>query len=347
LVVGDTYVRFDAELGWSTGRGASTTDDGVEYRTNAAGFRADREYGVETPPGIRRMAAFGDSFTHCDEVAYADCWTARLEAAWTGSETLNFGIPASSPDQGWLRYRRDAEPYRPCAVLIGFQVENVNRVVNRFRPFYAPTSGVALSKPRFVLDGDELRLLPNPVSSPEQLADPAWVERTLGPEDFWYYPGLFAPQPFDDLFLARLVRSARYRRHRAASEGPVDDAHPNGRAYSVADERFRVAGRTLIEFAREVRGNGATPVIVFFGQKKEVTGVRRGEPKEYQPLLDWLRREEVAVVDATNDLAREANRTGVDGLFARGGHYSRRGNDVIGTALARHLPPLVAGTCPR
>ena len=42
LVVGDTYIRFDTELGWTTGPGASAVDDGILYRANAAGFRAER-----------------------------------------------------------------------------------------------------------------------------------------------------------------------------------------------------------------------------------------------------------------------------------------------------------------
>ena len=105
-------------------------------------------------------------------------------------------------------------------------MENVNRVVNRYRPFYSPRSGVALSKPRFVLEGDGLRLLPNPVSGPGQLDD-----------------------------------------------------------------------------------------------------------------------EQVAALDVTDDLAREANRAGADSLFARNGHYSRRGNQAIGTALAQRLPRLTAATC--
>jgi hypothetical protein len=345
LETGETYIRFDAELGWTTGPSASASDDGVTYRSNAAGFRAEREATLATPPGMRRLAALGDSFTHCDEVNYADCWTARLEAAWPGTETLNFGIPASAPDQGWLRYRRDARPYRPCAVLIGFQVENVNRVVNRFRPFYAPTSGVALSKPRFVLDGDGLRLLPNPAASPADLADPAWVERTLGPDDYWYYPGLFARGPLDDLMLPRLLKSAAYRRHRATAEGPTSDARPNGSAYDPANERFSVAIRVLVGFAREVARDGATPVVVFFGQKREVVGVRHDEPKEYRGLLDEVRAAGVAVVDATDALAREANRSGTDVLFARGGHFSRRGNEAVAAGLARQLPALTAATC--
>jgi hypothetical protein len=341
----ESYLRYDAELGWSQEPGARAIDDGIVYQANEAGFRADREYTVEPPPGVRRIAAFGDSFTHCDEVSYQDCWTARLEGAWERSEVLNFGMPASAPDQGWLRYQRDGRPYRSCAVLVGFQVENVNRVVNRYRPFYSPRSGIALSKPRFVLEGDGLRLLPNPVAGPGQLDDPAWVERELGPNDFWYFPGMFAPSPLDRLMLARLTRSALYRQHRISIEGPKSDERPNGRAYSPEDERFQVSGRLLVQFAREVQADGATPVVLFFGQRDEVVSVRHRQPKEYQTLLDWMAVEQVPAIDVTNDLAREANRVGVDTLFARNGHYSRRGNQVVGMALAQQLPRLTAATC--
>lgn len=341
----DSYLRFDPDLGWSQGPGARGVDDGIVFQANEAGFRADREYPFEPPSGVRRLAAFGDSFTHCDEVSLQDCWTTRLEAAWDRSEVLNFGIPASAPDQGWLRYQRDGKPYRSCAVLVGFQVENVNRVVNRYRPFYSPQSGIAFSKPRFVLEGDGLRLLPNPVSGPGQLDDPAWVERELGPNDFWYFPGMFAPSPLDNLMLARLTRSALYRQHRASIEGPKSDERPNGRAYLPEDERFQVSGRVLVQFAREVQADGATPVVVFFGQRDEVVSVRHRQPKEYQPLLDWIVAEQIAAVDVTDDLAREANRVGADTLFARNGHYSRRGNQVIGAALAQRLPRLTSATC--
>lgn len=315
------------------------------FRSSAGGFRAAREYAVEPPSGGRRIAAFGDSFVHCDEVNVEDCWTSRLEASWPGAEVLNFGIPGGAPDQGWLRYQRDGRQYQPCAVLIGFQVENVNRVVNRYRPFYAPGSGLAFSKPRFVLASNGLRLLPNPADSPLTLNDPHWVEQHLGPDDYWYYPGTFAPQPLDDLILTRLTRTALYNEHRQRLKGPVDETHPNGSAYQPDDERFQVSGRVLIQFARDVQAAGATPVVLVFGQKAEVISARRRAPKEYQPLLDWLESERVETIDVTDTLAREANRNGVDPLFARGGHYSRRGNDVVGRALASSLPERVSRTC--
>ncbi len=345
LFAGDTYMQFDRDLGWSQRPGARVIDDGIVFQSNVAGFRAPREYDLQPPASGRRIAAFGDSFTHCDEVNVEDCWSERLAAAWDGSEVLNFGVPAGAPDQGWLRYQRDARAYQPCAVLIGFQVENVNRVVNRYRPFYAPGTGIVSSKPRFVVEGTELRLLPNPVTESEQLNDLAWVERTLGPHDFWYYPGMFAPSTLDDLVLVRLTRTAVYQRHRAAVEGGNDERR-TGRAYSPEDERFQVSGRLLVEFARSVEADGATPVVIVFGQKHEVVAVRHREAKESQPLLDWLAAERIATIDATNDLAREANRIGVEPLFARNGHYSRRGNQIVGERLAERLPALTRATCP-
>ena len=172
------------------------------------------------------------------------------------------------------------------------------------------------------------------------------MERNLGPDDFWFYPGMFAPGALDNLMLARLARTERYRQHRSAINGPITDERPNGNAYQPQDERFQVSGRLLTAFAREVQADGATPVVVFFGQKTEVTAVRHRDPKEYQPLLDWMAAEQIAAIDVTSDLAREANRSGVDTLFARNGHYSRRGNQVVSAALAERLPKLTAATCP-
>src|SRR6266496_3740425 len=62
LVTHDAYLRFDSDLGWSQEPGARTVDDGIVFESNAAGFRAEREYSPEPPPGVTRIAAFGDSF---------------------------------------------------------------------------------------------------------------------------------------------------------------------------------------------------------------------------------------------------------------------------------------------
>src|SRR4051794_17290003 len=65
LIAGGTYVRFDHDLGWVTADSAQGQDGSAVYRTNADGQRADRDYVLSPPAGVRRLAAFGDSFTHC------------------------------------------------------------------------------------------------------------------------------------------------------------------------------------------------------------------------------------------------------------------------------------------
>ena len=346
LAAGTSYLRFDPVLGWVNAPAVALPDaGGAIYQTNGAAIRAEREYSIEPPPGVRRLAAFGDSFTHCDEVSNADCWTAVLERAWEGSEVLNFGVPGYGPDQAWLRYRREGRPYQPCGVLVGYMIENVNRVVNRFRPFYAPESGIALSKPRFILQGNDLRLLPNPAVTPELLDDARWVEANLGPNDAWYFPGMFVANPLDVSQVVRVARSAAYRRTREAEDNKSEDYNPLSRKYREDQEGFQVAGRVLIEFAREVRQDGATPVVVVFSGRRDVVTARRGGDKVYQLLLDWLAREGIPTFDAVDRLAREANRSGVDTLIARGGHYNKAGNQVAGSALARQLQELTAPTC--
>jgi hypothetical protein len=345
IAAGGAYLRFDGDLGWIPAPSTERNDDDARYKTNGDSIRSDREYARETPPGTRRLAAFGDSFTHCDEVNNPECWTAQLEQSWQSTEVLNFGVPGYGPDQGWLRYERDGRPYRPCGVLIGYMIENVHRVVNRFRPFYAPQTGIALSKPRFILQGDDLTLLPNPATSPELLTDPRWVEETLGPNDPWYFPGMFVPHPLDALQIVRVARSAAYRRARAALDDKRGEDHPLAPMYREGDPAFQVTGRVVTDFARAVQRDGATPVVVVFTGKDELVTLRHGEPKVYQPLLDWLDREGIPTVDASDALARQANRSGVDRLVARQGHYSRQGNQVVAEALARQLPALVAPTC--
>ena len=342
IIAGGTYYRFDQTLGWTVGVHASGGIAKATYRSNEAGLRADREYAPEASPGARRIAAFGDSFTHCDEVSYQNCWTARLEASLPNSEVLNFGVPGYGPDQAWLRYQRDGKPFHPCAVLIDYFVENINRAVNRFRPFYAVEDGIVLSKPRFQLDGGALRLLPNPTTAPEQLENPWWVEEHLGPGDAWYFPGVFTSTPWDLLQMWRIARSAAYRQTRRAMERG-DARYP---LYQIDPEAVTLVERIITEFAREVERDGATPVVVFFPGRRDETDYAVRDIKEpYASLEASLRGAGLATVDLAEVVRPVVVRSGTEGLYAENGHYSARGNGLISDALREKLPGLIARTC--
>ena len=137
-------------------------------------------------------------------------------------------------------------------------LENINRVVNRFRPFYYAGIGtIPLPKPRFLLNGDQLDLLPNPARTVDPLYDPVWIETNLGPHDSWYFPGTFVGNPFDWLDLVRVTRTALYRRDRTEGE----DWTPAWarRMYQPGNEGFEVLIRIISGFVDQVRRDGATP----------------------------------------------------------------------------------------
>lgn len=343
LAAGQAYVVFDAELGWTTTPGANRFGGDVRYRHNGDGLRAERDYPRTPPANVRRLSAYGDSFTYCEEVEIDDCWTSRLEEMLDRSEVLNFGVPGYAPDQAWLRYQRDGRSWQPCAVLIGPMVENINRVTNRFRPFYYPETGIPLAKPRYVLDGDRPRLLPSPVREPDELKNPSWVEANLGPDDSWYFPGTFVANPLDRFELIRLARTARYRQGR--QDGIDWTPGWAERAYRPGEEAFAVLAEILVSFAAQVQADGATPVVLIFPWKGEITAERDRESKPHAPLVQLLRARGVATIDLTDALGEQARRSSLGNLVVE--HYRPLGNTVVARTLDRELPRLTAATCGR
>jgi hypothetical protein len=252
---GRSFGAFDRELGWVNAPEYGADDPSWSYRHNRAGMRADRDYTPIPRPGIRRIAAYGDSFTYCSEVGFRDCWTRELTQRLPNTEVLNFGVGGYGPDQAWLLYKRNRSVWRSCAVLIGHMVENTARVVNRYRPFLHPGQVTPLAKPRFLRIGDGLVLLPSPASRVDDLKDPVWVETNLGSDDRWYFPGLYVANPLDRLEVVRLTRTLAYLRAQRAVWIYM---------YQPGSEPFDITRDVLVEFASDVRADGVVPLVVVF-----------------------------------------------------------------------------------
>lgn len=94
LLAGENrYLAPDPVLGWSIRPGAKAE----LYEANEQGMRANRAYAPTPPPGVVRIAAYGDSFTHGDEVAGKHAWPFLLESMLGDAEVLNYGVPAYGP----------------------------------------------------------------------------------------------------------------------------------------------------------------------------------------------------------------------------------------------------------
>ena len=92
------YQVYSPSLGWTIGK-SQVSKDGL-YRSNADGFRANREYAKEKTPGRIRVLCFGDSYTHCDEVGNQETWEHHAEQAAPGHGVPQLRGSRLQPDAG-------------------------------------------------------------------------------------------------------------------------------------------------------------------------------------------------------------------------------------------------------
>jgi lysophospholipase L1-like esterase len=105
----------------------------VPFITNSRGLR-DKEYAVEKPAGVFRVAVMGDSFSLPSGVAIEDAYHSlieeRLNRAYDRDryEVINFSVGGYTLEQYLIAIRRKALAYDPDLILIGFCAENDDNV---------------------------------------------------------------------------------------------------------------------------------------------------------------------------------------------------------------------------
>jgi len=197
----------DAKLGWTNTPG-HIMDRGNPMTLNSERLRGNRIYGYEKPPGILRIAVFGDSFAFGMDVGDDDTFAAQLERTLDHTEVLNFGVLGYGMDQVLLRFRAEGVPFHPDIVVLNYVQMLATRAEQDFTTWY---------KPRFVLNGEQLVLRGVPVPSPDEVHASFWmrpriVDLVLLPfEGFWHGDsGTAVPERLLELF-AKEVKAAGAR----------------------------------------------------------------------------------------------------------------------------------------
>lgn len=311
---------YDVELGWRR-----------RYETLYGERSRPRDY-------WRPLAtAFGDSFTHGDEVGDADTWPQAL-ADRLQADVYNFGVPGFGADQALLRFRQVAARVPARLALLAFELRNIDRVVNRYRPFLLPGTGIPLPKPRFVLRDGALELLPNPVRSPEQLAqlgDPAFIE-SLGREDYWYEvlrgPRLSFPY-------SRLLFSPSIWRRALADKSLRGEVAPRPEEDLWAVEEPRALYLAILDaFAAEASRLGRKPVLVLLPGFQAIHQLRRGRPVTGRDVVRaHCAARGYTCFDALQPLIEDPEERRLGAFFEPGGHTSPLANGLIAGALAEFL----------
>ncbi len=312
---------FDAELGW-VNRPSLRGADGEGF--NSIGARGPREYAPRPPAGVLRFVSFGDSFTHCAQVGWRDSWQAQIEEREPAWEVINLGVNGYGTDQALLRFRRTGAALGAQVVLIGLMLENVARNVNRYKPLLSFAIGSLDAKPRFLLRGDRLELLPLPFSGEAEMLDLIEAGRIgalLSEHEHWSHPAL-----------PRLAwRSAFVRLGVAWWESGARGWR--GLWLDAQGEPRRLTIALLETFHREALAAGAlaAPVLIWPSEQDLRGWLERGD-RYWTVLLEELDLRGVPCLDLAQALAREGG--GDVAQLYNGVHLSRAGNGLVARAVS-------------
>lgn len=155
---------------------------GYLIRTNQAGFRCEHEVIPEKLPRSFRILLFGDSFTAGDGVSNQYRYGDLIEKHFGRLQILNFGLSGTGTDQQYLIFREFAKNLEYDLLMIGLLVENIRRVISRYRLAISRESGEVgyLAKPYFERVNDTLVLQHVPV--PKGILN----KKDLPPEELQY-----------------------------------------------------------------------------------------------------------------------------------------------------------------
>jgi hypothetical protein len=310
------------------------------YRYDSNGIRVDEEavaYSMVPPAGLRRIALFGDSFTHGDGVAFESSWGKRLEdtlGEQEPAEVLNFGFGGYGTDQAFLRWKLARKALSPNVVVLGFQPENMGRNLNLIRILYFWKTGIPFSKPRFVIQGDRLRLVNSPTIPPDELPDVVgdlanWDLRQY--EHFYdesdYTPRIWSASRFLSVTYESLSRLSRNR------EAEERDS------YGASSPGGELILRIVAAFSAAVESTGAEFWIIHLPRRDDLRDLQtEGQRLVYEGILRQM-KSKYNVIDPLEALLTEARESSVDSLFISptDGHYSELGNQVVAQVASESL----------
>ncbi|UCF05165.1 MAG: hypothetical protein JSV33_14805 [bacterium] len=321
---------YDSRLGWD--------------------YHYETEYTERPHPvtyGRPLMATFGDSFMHGTDVNDDETWQVYLSSL-VQADVFNFGTGGFGPDQAYLKYISITESLEVPVAVLGVNSENINRLVNVYRPFYFPKTGIKLPKPRFMQMGGRMKLIPNPIRSIEDiglLTDVRFVQG-LGAADWWYnkdnYPIYRFPY-LRILFNKRMWLEALYGKE----DRRIDDTNPRPwEDLWQEEEPVSLMYSVMDSFIGDVRSRGAVPIIMIMPLQDEVFQkyCTNTYPASVTMVADYCTQKVCLCFNSIDALAGKAESIDeIPDLFIV--HVSPRGNRIIAEAFFRfleeHLPRIL------
>ncbi|HNV85778.1 MAG TPA: SGNH/GDSL hydrolase family protein [Candidatus Omnitrophota bacterium] len=315
-------IQYDPVLGWAP-RPKSTSGNGLyHYNEDAIRTASCDTVILEDPrPGILRIAIFGDSFTHGDDVAFEDTWgyvlEKKLRSTGLNAEVLNFGVGGYGIDQSFLRWEKMGRLHKPKIVILGLQIENIRRCVNLMKPIYDSKTGMPFSKSRFTLEGGRLRLINVPVPAPDQLIRIArdFDSWELSKYEYWYDKDKYR----DSIFLRSKLVSFIYSQGKSGEQ-------------SERIEKPETLSLAIIsEFKKEAEAEGAMFFSVLLPYGDNLNSLPADFLEKAEAIAPLVRTDRI--------FSKEENQKRLQALIPL--HYSPQGNEIVADAVTDFIEKIL------
>jgi len=322
------YITCSRELGWSLIPGG--TSDNKKYHANNDTIRSDKEFTLEPPAKKIRIATFGDSFVHGDNVILEETWQKKMLLENENLEVLNFGVGGYGLDQAYLRYLNDGARFNPHIVFIGYMPENIHRNVSVFRPFYIEDTSLPLSKPYFIINkNNELSLIPNPIQSIEEyrplLKKPKQTLKKLGKNDF-FYQTKYSQSILDFSPFVRLFKIFIHQ---------LQPKIISNEYYNQKHDAYKITTKIFDQFYQSAQKNKSTPIILITPTENDVRRYKKTKTKMYQPLLDYFDEKNYQVIDLMGAFEKYDKNKRLYNYFIN--HYSPKATPFIAKYIIEEL----------
>ena len=275
-------------------------------------------------------SAYGDSFTHGDEVQNDQTWPAELSHI-LGGRVVNFGVSGYGTGQALLKLQRHLELgiVAPVTILC-ISDGNLNRIPTGFRPFLNNDSGIKLGfKPAFHPVDGEVAYLPNPWKDRDlSLSGLKSLATELAKTDFWANRWLsLTPEfPFTLQTLRLLDRVTVKIRDAVVSNNSND--------LWTVQEGLLIMDHIVSTFLSATSQHGTQPAVILLPHTENRQNERI--PPSYGPFRDRIRAQygdRLIVVDMYEHPFDEA----LFQVVPYRGHTSHYGNRRIAEVLSTEI----------
>jgi hypothetical protein len=267
-------------------------------------------------------AAFGDSFTVAEEVKPHEAWPYLLSIAMR-CNVENFGAGGYGIDQSYLRYvlldRHD--PF----VIIGLTTLMFKRDGAASYTYFAGQRDhhlplIDVSKPLFVLSGDNLNLIPRPVA-------PVTRENLAAHDEYDFFKPFWTKLEFPYSFS---VAEALYKK---ISKPRLSANILLGGSYWKPV--LKVSYKILTEMDEAAQKRGAKLIIVIMPHPQDL--VRGHAP--YESTMNDIKAatKNSCLIDPYPALYQLGQKIGAENTHGPKGHYTPEGNEVIAEAIVKGM----------